>query len=216
MHKHITMYSILYERQEDKMAQNILQEVQKRMQDMTSKKAADLEAIRAKQTEAQQKKEAAESALKAATEEMNLEKFKAAEKQKHDAQTAIAMYSGRFEQIQQQEYISEKESDEVIDSLLQFEEDLAADFKAALTEKLQDLEQLHREYSDTVRDAEQTILTWTTTIHSNHRSRGLTLYADGTDRSPKPIPVRNVAYAGCEEAKQLQEYLTQASKLYKG
>lgn len=196
--------------------QTVVEEVKARMQEMQQKKAGELETVRQRQQEAQTQKEAAELALREATDSMDLDAYEEAKTAKRKAQTAIDMYTGKYNQISKQEYISEAESDKVIDSLLAYEDELAAGFKAALTEKLQDLEQLHREYSDTVRDAEQTILTWTTTIHSNHRSRGLTRYADGTDRSPKPIPVRNVAYAGCEEAKQLQEYLTRASKLYKG
>ena len=107
---------------------NKAQEVQKRIKEMMDKKQGELAQINDKKTEAQTRKEAAELAIQKATEIMDLEAFEEAKQEKHKAQTAIDMYSGRYKQLAAQEYISEAESDRVIDELLPYEQDLGADF----------------------------------------------------------------------------------------
>ncbi len=198
------------------MAQTILQEVQKRMQEMTSRKAADLEAIRQKQVEVKKKEAAAESALKEATTEMNLEAYKAAEKAQKDARTALNMFAARYTQLEQQEYISEEESDRVIDSLLSYEDELEAEFKADIAEPLKKLEEIQKAYFDAVADTEQTIKTWTTSIHANYRRKGTIYRETGTNRSPKPVSVRAMAFVGCNEAMQLRNFLENFIKADKG
>lgn len=193
--------------------QTVVEEVKARMQEMQDKKAAELQAIHEKQTEAQTQKEAAELALKEATERMDLDAYEEAKAAKRKAQTAIDMYSGKYAQISKQEYISEEDSDKVIDSLLAYEDELAAGFKAAVAEPLKKLDELQKAYADAVEDVEQTIRAWTSNIHANYRNNGTT-YADGTNRSPQPVPVRRLPYTGCSEAHQLKEYLDKAEGLY--
>ena len=108
--------------------QTVLDEVKNRMKEMQDSKAAQLETIRQKQAEARSQIEAAALAMKQATEEMNVDSYEEAKNRKRKAQTALDMYNGRYEQIKQQEYISEAESDSVVDSLLEYEKQLAEDF----------------------------------------------------------------------------------------
>jgi len=193
--------------------QTVVEEVKARMQEMQQKKAGELETVRQRQQEAQTQKEAAELALREATDSMDLEAYEEAKTAKRKAQTAIDMYSGKYNQISKQEYISEAESDKVIDSLLAYEDELAAGFKAAVAEPLKKLDELQKAYADAVEDVEQTIRAWTSNIHANYRNNGTT-YADGTNRSPQPVPVRRLPYTGCSEARQLKEYLDKAEGLY--
>lgn len=193
--------------------QTVVEEVKARMQEMQQKKAGELETVRQRQQEAQTQKEAAELALREATDSMDLEAYEEAKTAKRKAQTAIDMYSGKYNQISKQEYISEVESDKVIDSLLAYEDELAAGFKAAVAEPLKKLDELQKAYADAVEDVEQTIRAWTSNIHANYRNNGTT-YADGTNRSPQPVPVRRLPYTGCSEARQLKEYLDKAEGLY--
>ena len=196
--------------------QTVLEEVKMRMQEMKEKKAGELDAIRQKQAEAQTQKEAAELAIKDATERMDLEAYEEAKQAKHRAQTAIDMYSGRYKQIAAQEYISETESDKVIDSLLEFQKETESRFKADLAEYLRKLAQMAAEYQTTVDGIEQTIVAWTRDIHTNYNSRGTTIYKEtGTDRSPYPIPVRQTPYRGCSEAIMLENYLEKAAPLFR-
>lgn len=187
--------------------QTVVEEVKARMQEMQQKKAGELETVRQRQQEAQTQKEAAELAIREATDSMDLEAYEEAKTAKRKAQTAIDMYSGKYAQISKQEYISEADSDKVIDSLLAYENELAAGFKAAVAEPLKKLDELQRTYFDAVEDVEQTIRAWTDNIHANYRSAG-TIYAEtGTNRSPHPVAVHTTPYTGCGEAHRLAQYL---------
>lgn len=185
----------------------VLEETKNRMKEMQKTKVAELEEIRQKRSEAKAQKDAAERALKEATEKMDLNAFEEAEKTKNKSEIAISMYEGRYDQLIRQEYITEEESDRVIDSLLAFEEELAADFKKAIAEPLRILKELQQEYTNTITDTESTITEWCEKIHENYSSRGQTIFAEtGTDRSPQPIPVHRPPYKGCAEALQIKEF----------
>ncbi len=193
--------------------QTVVEEVKARMQEMYDKKASELETVRQKQTEAQTQKEAAELAIREATANMDLEAYEEAKQAHRKAQTAIDMYSGKYDQISKQEYISEADSDKVIDSLLAYEEELAAGFKAAVAEPLKKLDELQRNYFDAVADTENTIGAWTTNIHANYRSEG-TIYSEtGTNRAPHPVSVHSTPYNGCSEAHRLAQYLKNDQRL---
>ena len=159
--------------------------------------------------------------LKQATEEMNVDSYEAAKNQKHKAQTALDMYNGRYNQIKQQEYISEADSDKVVDSLLAYEGTLAEDFKAAVAEHLKALAGLLKDYKDAVRDTEVTLTNWQRDIHANYNTRGSSQFYDEltgkhTDRSPRPVAVHTMPYTGCAEAARLSDYLGKEAQLVKG
>lgn len=199
--------------------QTVLDEVKARMKELQDGKAAQLETIRQKQDEAGAQIEAAKLAMKQATEEMDVDSYEEAKSRKHRAQTALDMYNGRYNQIKQQEYISEADSDKVVNSLLAYEDELAAGFKAAAAEHVKKLAELLRDYMEAVEDVEQTLTGWQRDIHANYNSRGSASYFDEftgqhTGRSPLPIPVHQIAYTGCTEAAQLGEYLDKARALY--
>lgn len=58
--------------------QTVVEEVKARMQEMQQKKAGELETVRQKQQEAQTQKEAAELAIREATDSMDLEAYEEA------------------------------------------------------------------------------------------------------------------------------------------
>lgn len=200
--------------------QTVLEEVKNRMKEMQDSKAAQLETIRQKQEEARTRIEAAALAMEQATEEMDVDSYEAAKNQKHKAQTALDMYNGRYNQIKQQEYISEADSDKVVDSLLAYEKQLAADFKAAAAVHLKKLAELLKDYKAAVQDTENTLTSWQRDIHANYNTRGGTTYYDEftgqhTNRSPRPVPVHQMPYTGCEEAHRMEGYLEKDAALYK-
>ena len=190
---------------------NKVQEVQQRIKEMTEKKQAELEAIAEKKGEAQTRKELAEARLKAATEQMDLEAYEEAKEDIRKAKTAIDMYAGRYKQISQQEYISEEESDKVIDSLLDYEKELDEQFVVDIKEPLERLLEIVRNYKAAIKDTEMTIRSWETNIHANYTSRGLMQRYDEagqlTDRYKDPHYVHQPFYDGCKEAHQLENYL---------
>ena len=199
---------------------NTTQEVNERIKELTGTKEKQLAEIRKKQGEARTKIEAAGLAIKEATERMDLEAYEKAREDRRKAQAALDMYSGRYDQISKREYISEKDSDSVINSLLEYEDMLATDFKKAIVEPLKKLAELHKEYTEGIRETEGTIRKWETTIHPNYSTRGATKYKDPatgqyTDRSSTPVPVHRLPFTGCNEAAQLGLYLEKAAPLMK-
>lgn len=201
--------------------QTVLDEVKNRMKEMQDSKAAQLETIRQKQAEARSQIEAAALAMKQATEEMNVDSYEEAKNRKRKAQTALDMYNGRYEQIKQQEYISEAESDSVVDSLLEYEKTLAEDFKAAAAVHLKKLAELLKDYKAAVQDTESTLTSWQRDIHANYNSRGLSSRVDpltgqNTYRMERPIPVHSMPYTGCAEAGRMGEYLKKEATLVEG
>ena len=193
---------------------NKAQEVQKQIKEMMDKKQGELAQINDKRTEAQTRKEAAEIAIQKATEIMDLEAFEEAKQEKHKAQTAIDMYSGRYKQLAAQEYISEEESDRVIDSLLAYEQELGKDFIADLKEPLNKLRNILTRYFEDIRETEQTIRSWEVNIHANYSTRGQSIRTlptgEKTDRMDAPTPVHKQPFTGCTEAHQLENYLNKA------
>ena len=199
---------------------NITEEVQERIKKLTGDKAAELAKIHQKQNEARTQIEAAGLAIKEATAVMNLEAYEKATADKRKAQAALDMYSGRYDQIRKQEYVTEAESDSVIDSLLGYEKTLEEDFKKAVAEPLKKLAELRKEYEAAVVETENTIKNWERNIHANYSTRGATKYKDPvtgqyTDRSNTPVPVHRLPYNGCSEAIQLGLYLEKAAPLMK-
>lgn len=192
---------------------NITEEVQQRMQEMISKKQSDLEEIRKKQATVKAQLNTANLAIKDATESMDIDAYERATAAKGKAQTALDMYNGRYLQLQKQEYISEVESDKVIDSLKAYEDQLAEDFRKDIAPLLKKLAVLHTTYIQAVKETEGTMQEWTSAIHYNYRTEGA-LYANGTNRNDKPQPVRLTPYNGCGEAETLGKYLDKAKALY--
>ena len=198
---------------------NLTQEVKKRMRELMETKSAQLTEIESRTAEARARLEAAGTAIKQATEEMNVDSYEAAKAQAAKAQAALDMYTAGYAQLKAQELVPEAESDKVIDSLLEYEQDLETDFKAALVGPLKQLAKLHADYVAAVRDAENTMAAWQQDIHANYRMRGTTrvdpLTGERTDRMEKPQPVRRLYYGGCYEAGRLDAYLKQEAKLLK-
>ena len=197
-----------------------LQEVKTRMQQLLDGKAAEIAAIEKKQAEERADLEKAEAAMQAATEGLNLDDYATAAAAKTRAQNALEMYSGALNALIRQEYISEKDSDDVIESLLSYERQIEAEFKDAVKEPLSALAKVCDAYRGEVRDTEATIAEWTEKIHWNFSTRGSKTFVDPesgerTDRSPTPVPVHRFGYFGCEESSKLAAYLKDAEALYK-
>ena len=201
--------------------QNVLQEVQERMQTMQAKKVEDLATIYERQDEAKRQIETARAAQKEASERMDVRAYEQAKNDERKAKTALEMFTKRYNMLQTQDFISEEESDRTIDALLAYEVKLAEDFKQAIIEPLKQLAKLHKDYTDEVTAVEDTIETWTRDIHKNFNTRGASSRIDEatgerTYRADRPVPVHAVRYTGSYEATQLGEYLKKANVIYKG
>ncbi len=199
---------------------NTLQEVKNQMKEMLDKRSSEFNEIMQKQAEAKGRFEASEKAQKAASEIMDLDAYEAATAAMNKANAAIEMYSKRYDQLTKLEYISEAESDSVIDSLLDYEKKLSEDFRKAISKPIDALSEILREYRSAIRDVEETLTAWQRDIHHNYRSFSRTQIIDKTtgrwtDRMNTPIPVHMLPYEGCSEAYKLGEYLNDTAFLLK-
>ena len=200
------------------MKKTVTEEVKTYIEELQNQKYSALETLQKKLLDYEDERNEADRAMNDAAAEMDIDAYEEAGKAKRKAQIAIDMYNAKLDQLRKQELITEDESDQVIDRLLDYETQLADDFKTAAAEPLKTLAELLAAYKTEVREVESTLNEWQCEIHANYKTRGLTLFYDNltgtqTDRGPHPVPVHNTAYTGCVEANQLSEYLEKAKAL---
>jgi vacuolar-type H+-ATPase subunit E/Vma4 len=176
---------------------------------MIETKRTEMELAQQKEQEARAEITEATEAIKTATAEMNLEAYEAATARRNKAKTAANMYAAKAEQIRQQEYVTEEESDRVIDQLLEHENKLYKAFLDAISDPLARIRRCCKAYSDGIDETEKLIRKWTQEIHANYRSAGTT-YANGTNRADTPQPVHAVAFTGHRFYKTAQEFIERA------
>ena len=193
------------------------EEVREKMSKLLGMREADYSIVN---KELERTKAAAAAALEKmqnAMELSQLEEFAAAKKELAEAETAREMYLGRLEQLQKQEFVKEEESDQVIDSLLVYEDELAAGFLNDIRKPLEKIRDIYGEYCEDVAETERLIIDWCSQIHANYRSRGTTRFWDKekgmlTDRSPLPYPVHRIPYTGSKEANIIGSFLRKIDK----
>lgn len=145
---------------------------------------------------------------KEAVENLNEKAYTAARKAKEAAKLSTEMYRERRDQIAKLEYMSEEDSDAVIDKLLAYESMAAEDFKAALAEPLSEIREALSTYLTAINETEKTIVEWGECIRPNRNSRGRTFYRETQSfYSVDPIPVHNIPFRGCPEALYLEGVL---------
>lgn len=196
-----------------------LETVKNKMKELQEARAAQIETIRKMQETYTAQIDAAAQNMKQATAELNVDAYDEARQAQRKAKSGLEMYNKRMAELEAQEIISEPESDQVIDSLLEYEDTLAADFRKAIAEPIRQLSRLYEGYINAVRDTERTLTAWQRDIHANYSTRGRMLRTDPatgerTDRSAEPYPVHMLPYTGCDEAEQLHTYLTKAKDIY--
>lgn len=178
----------------------------KTIESLEKKKAAELAAIADKINENNKALAEAKKAKQNATESTDLTAYQDAKKKEAEANAAIEMYVARYTQLERREFVTTKESDETIDALLQYETDIAAEYIEAIAGPIAEIKKAHADYIGAVKAAEDAISAWTHRIHANYRASGTT-YADGTNISKTPVPVRNAPYFGCEESRMVEGFI---------
>lgn len=195
-----------------------LEAVKSKMKELQEARAAQYETINAMKATYTAQINAAAQAMKQATTELDVDAYDTARQAKRKAQAGLDMYKAREADLANQEIISEQESDKIIDSLLEYEETIAADFRQAITEPIRQLSRLYDEYVSAVKDTESTLTAWQNEIHANYSTRGQTVRIDPftgerTDRSEQPQPVHRLPYLGCPEAQKLGAYLKKENEV---
>ena len=133
----------------------------------------------------------------------DLKRYTAARNARTDKETLIEMLRAKYDRIVAAGMVTDEESDAQIRELLDYEHELAADFKQAIAEPFRVLASLCTEYAALVQRTEGTISRWTSEVHPNYRMDGKTVFdpetGKYTDISKKPVPVRSQPFRGCPE-----------------
>lgn len=196
----------------------VLNEVRTKMDGMIEKKRQELAEIRQKMDDAKRQAAEADAALKRATEHTDLKAYEKARSEKASAQTALEMFSGRYGQIENQEYISEEESLQVINGLFEYEKSVTAEFKAALADQLRQLVTLRDEYQEEENLIRATLTEWHENIRTNYSTFGQSSRIDPetgerTDKSDRPVSPLSVVQIGCGDVVELGNYLNKNKEL---
>lgn len=149
-------------------------------------------------------KEKAEAALKAAIETTNQDDFTRAKAQIAAADNAIEMFTARREQLANKEFLSESESDAVIDSLLEYKDARDKEFIDAIAAQIATLDSLVSGYNGAYKEMVGVIRDWEHRIHANYRNPIVT-YPAGVTPKREPVPV--TIPVRCAAAYITEEYL---------
>lgn len=185
---------------------NRAKEVQAKIKELIDTREQTIAAIREKIEGERRAEAAAQEAIDKATAALDFEMNHKAQEDRAAAAERRALLQRRFDQMRSRKQVTEEESNEVIESLLQYEKDLAAAFEEDVSAPLAALAKLCKEYREKVQETEDTINNWTHEIHPNYLSPSTT-YPDGTHRAPQPVPVHRVAYFGCDLSRQIDAFL---------
>lgn len=181
-------------------------EILKRIEGLEAKKEAELTAITHKIQESNAALTKAKAEIKSATESTDLTAYTNAKAAAAEASNAIEMYTARYAMIERREYVTQKDSDATVDQLLAYEQAIATEYIETIGPAIDTLKKAHADYMTAVKAAENTIAEWTGRIRANYRSE-TTTYADGSNVSKTPVPVRNTPYLGCTESSIVAGFL---------
>ena len=185
---------------------NTAKEVKARIEKLVNDKTHSLSEIETARKKAEERQSIAKKRMKTAIEMTDADAYEKAKKEFSSAGNAVEMYTARFDQLNQKEFLTEEESDRVIDSLLQYEKDLEEDLIKSMEKPLKTIQKLCEDYTNNITETESAISAWTSSIHENYRRQGA-IYQDGTNRSDIPVPVRVRPFLGCPTALITQSYL---------
>lgn len=168
--------------------------------------AAKIETLRA---EAQEKRRNVNKALDAAVTDADAEAYGKAKAELATLTNEIELYSKRLEQLYSHSFIDEKTSDSFVDSVLEAERKLTAEYIAATKLFVEDLKSLTTQYRRNIADADSIITSWCNDIHPNYRTFGQTTRLDPTtgqytDRALQPVRVPSVK---CDEAFVIENFV---------
>lgn len=175
---------------------NTAKEVMDLISSLMENKKQQLEEIQEMLCEERKAEADAQAALDAAAAALDYEAHCTAKAALAHAVDCEEMLDRRLNQLASAKLVPEEESDKVIGSLLQYEQDLEKSFEDNVAALLAALKDAMTKHKDAVDEAEGAIHSWTQNIHPNYRSRGITRYANGTDRADHPVPVRTGIYVG--------------------
>ena len=198
---------------------NTREQVTEQLKTLVEDKQQRLSTLQQKLSDAYKRMDEATNDMAAATVDMDLEACEKAKDRKRKAASDIEIYNAFLNKLQSQAVITEEESDKVIDSLLEYERGLSADFEATTSAALYELSETLKAYQEEIRQTELLMNLWTREIHANYNTRGTSSYFDPetgtrTYRSPDPVPIRSKAFRGCELSTVIESFLRDQAARY--
>lgn len=194
------------------MNKKLLSEINARIDTLTAAHAAEVKQIEDAITKCKADQTAALAAIEAASDALDVDAHQAATAELSKLRTLEQMYLSRLEKIQNKRTVTEKESDQVIQELLQHEKDIAEEYRAAIAPKLSELKAITDRYHAEVQRTEDTISRWTGDVHPNYHNFGVTHIdketGERTDKNGHPHPVHLIPYKGCAEADRVTDFFS--------
>lgn len=175
---------------------DIKEKIKSKIDELTTLKANDLNEIAVKASRIAATIRAAEADMEAAAAVMDAKQYELSADTKRKAEIELSMYQDRERQIRDRKYITEEESDQTIDSILQYEQDIADQFRTDASQILDQLRALIDGYEADVNECETLINKWTSSVHPNYRRIGTFYPETGSNRGPSPYPVHLQPYTG--------------------
>lgn len=158
---------------------------------------------------------AAQEAIDKATAALDFEMNHKAQLDMTAATERRVLLQRRFDQLNSRKLVPEDESDKVISSLLQYEQDLADAFEKEVSAPIATIAKLFREYREKVQETERTIDKWTREIHPNYVSYRTPQHPAGAHRSPTPLSVHTLPYFGSDLSYRIDNFLKDVLPLKK-
>lgn len=193
----------------DEDMKNYPHKVQNDIERLKDERVQQMQKIDALIADADKRMRNEEEVQKEAAKNLDMEGHKESLKRQRDAFDEINMLNARKDQLICNHYVSEAESDKVIDDLFAYEDDIAKEFDAAAAALIRKLQQIYDDYCAKVEEAESTMRRWTYEVHPNYRNFGTT-YADGTNRANTPQPCRLTPYFGNALSQKVGNFLSLA------
>lgn len=185
-----------------------IEEIRQKADVILEDKAIELKEINAKINNISQELSEMHKDLSKAINDTNEAEFKKISKKITELDNTLLMYHTKREQLQRNEFISESESDAVIDRLLSLQDENADCYSEELKPHLEAVLEISKKYWDDMIAIESLITHWSAHIHANYNTRGKVI-KNGSTRMDYPVPVRTVAYMGCKEFKLIEDVLRQ-------
>ena len=187
------------------MLKNVADDVRERMRKLFADRTIETERLEKMCDAAETERLECSALVEAAKDKMDLCAFQEARQKEQAARDRIEMYSARITKLNNARLVTEAESDSVIDSLLGYEADLAAEYERDSARIIDQLRALTDNYLAKVQDTESTMKQWTQNVYPNYRSE--TTFKNGSNRMDHPVPVRNTRYEGCAAAAAARNFL---------
>lgn len=198
------------------MQMTTLQKVQQKIADLVKQKTATLDAIEQNKSEALAQISKAGQDLSAATEAMDLNAYEDAKAEQRRARMRLEMYDRRLDMVNKRDYVKEAESNDVLDSLMAYGDQIAEKFRSDVAGPLKKLQDILTAYLSECADINSTMLTWQQQIHPNYRnpnsSRIDPKTGEWTHRMKDP---QQMTLTACKDAADLEAYLKTAADLLK-